>query len=137
MVRRLTLTVLLLLVGAFTVAVDAVPFAQRSASGPALAETPQGKVALAYYKAANAGDEAGLKKVLNEASAKVLDGPNGKTLIAALKGQTPPGATVISVSTDVAVARVDVEFRTPARTLRDRLKLVLVGTEWKVDMTSR
>ena len=136
MVRRLTLTVFLGLVGAFAVAVHAAPM-QRSASGPELAETPQGKVALAYYKAANAGDEAGLKKVLNEASAKVLDGPNGKALIAALKGQTPPGATVISVSTDGSVARVDVEFRQPTKTLHDRLKLVLVGTEWKVDMTSK
>lgn len=100
-------------------------------------KTPQGIIALAYYKAANAGDVAGLKKVLTDESAQVLDGPNAKTLVEALKGQTPPGPVITNITAEPTVTRVDVEFKQGARVIRDRLKLVLIGTEWKVDMMSR
>src|SRR5262245_50158121 len=85
-----------------------VVHAQRATSD--LAATPQGKLVLAYYKAAHAGDVAGLKACVTAESAKDLDGPHGKDMIAMLKEMTPavtPKVTKVNVTGKTAA--VDVE----------------------------
>jgi hypothetical protein len=103
-----------------------------------LAATPQGKLVLAYYKAAHAGDVAGLKACVTAESAKDLDGPHGKDMIAMLKEMTPavtPKVTKVNVTGKAAA--VDVEVKEGATTTTDHLKLVLVDTAWKIDMHAK
>jgi hypothetical protein len=98
------------------------------------AQTPQGKVALAFYKAAKAGDAAALKRVLTEESAKAIDGPTGQVLVQVLKGETQAPVTIKKVTVDGTLARVESEFKAPTgAVVVDTLVLVLVGQEWKVD----
>jgi hypothetical protein len=110
----------------------------RAQGGSDLAGTPQGKVVLAYYKAAHAGDAAAIKKLVTEDSGKDLDGAHGKDLLGMLKEMLPvvtPKITKVNVTGKMAA--VDAEYKDGATTTIDHHKLVLVGTEWRIDMHAR
>lgn len=113
--------------------------ARLAAQTPAAnAATPQGKVVLAYYKAAHAGDLAELKKCITAESAKELEGPHGKEILGMLKEMTPavtPAITKVAVTGKTAV--VDAQLKEGATTTTDHHKLVLVGTDWKIDTTGK
>ena len=103
-----------------------------------LAATPQGKAVLAYYKAAHSGDLAALKKCITAESAKELDGPHGKDLLGMLKETTPamtPAITRVDVKDKTAM--VDAKITEGSTTTTEHVKVVVIGTEWKVDTTGK
>jgi len=103
-----------------------------------LAATPQGKVVLAYYKAAHAGDLPAIKKCITAESAKELEGPHGKEIVGMLKEMTPaapPAITKVDVKDKTAM--VDAKVTEGATTTTEHLRLVMVGTEWKVNTTGK
>jgi hypothetical protein len=53
-------------------------------------DSPPAQLALAFVKAARAGDKAGLKKVITSEMAADLDGPNGAKIMEFLKEAYPP-----------------------------------------------
>jgi len=103
-----------------------------------LAATPQGKVVLAYYKAAHAGDLAAIKKCITAESAKELEGAHGKEIVGMLKEMTPaapPAITKVDVKDKTAM--VDAKVTEGATTTTEHLRLVMVGTEWKINTTGK
>jgi hypothetical protein len=103
-----------------------------------LAATPQGKAVLAYYKAAHSGDLAALKKCLTAESVKELEGPKGKEILGMMKEMypaKPPAITKVDVKDKTAM--VDAKVTEGATTSTEHVKVVLIGTEWKVDTTGK
>ena len=108
----------------------------RQAQGN-LAATPQGKAVLAYYKAAHSGDLAALKKCLTAESVKD-SGPKGKEILGMMKEMypaKPPAITKVDVKDKTAM--VDAKVTEGATTSTEHVKVVLIGTEWKVDTTGK
>ena len=123
---------------ALTFAVSASSVAVRAQTPAALAATPQGKVVLAYYKAAHAGDLEALKKCITAESAKELEGPHGKEILGMLKEMTPAATpTITKVDVTGKTAAVDAQIKEGATTTTDHHKLVMVGTEWKINTTGK
>jgi hypothetical protein len=103
-----------------------------------LAATPQGKVVLAYYKAAHAGDLAAIKKCITAESAKEFEGPRGKEILAILKETMPAAPTAITkVEVKDKTAMVDAKVTEGPTTTTEHLRLVMVGTEWKINTTGK
>jgi hypothetical protein len=103
-----------------------------------LAATPQGKAVLAYYKALRTGDLATIKKCVTAESAKELEGPRGKEMLGILKETTPaapPAITKVDVKDKTAM--VDAKVTEGATTMTEHVRLVMVGTEWKVNTTGK
>ena len=132
--RRSTAWVLALTLSALTG--TSVLCAQSSAP-QAPGDTPQGKVVLAFYKAAHDGDVAGLKKCITADMAKDLDGPQGKDIVEMLKNVTPATNRILKVTVTGKTAVVDTEQKDGDTTMNEHVKVVLVGTEWKVDLKSK
>lgn len=109
------------------------------AQSPAeIAATPQGKAVLAYYKAAHAGDAAALKKAVTAESAKELEGPKGKEMVGMLKEMTPtatPSLTKLNVTGNTAM--VDAKTTEGATTTTEHVRVVKVGSDWKVNTTGK
>ena len=103
-----------------------------------LAATPQGKAVLAYYKALRTGDLAVIKKYITAESAKELEGPRGKEMLKILKETTPAAAPAITkVDVKDKTAMVDAKVTEGATTTTEHLRLVMVGTEWKINTTGK
>lgn len=103
-----------------------------------LAATPQGKAVLAYFKALRTGDLATIKKVITAESAKELEGPRGKEMLKILKETTPAAAPAITkVDVKDNTAMVDAKMTDGATTMTEHVRLVMVGTEWKVNTTGK
>ena len=97
--------------------------------------TPQGKVVLAYFQAAHAGDVPELRKCLIDVSAQELDGPNGKTILALLKERMPalpPTITKVEVTDNTASGGT--EYKEGETTRTGLFQLKLVETEWRIDI---
>jgi hypothetical protein len=123
---------------ALLLAVACAPAVLLAQSSADLAATPQGKAVLAYYKAAHAGDLAALKKAITAESAKELEGPKGKEMVGMLKEMTPSATpTITKVNVTGKSAMVDAKTKEGATTTTDHVKVVMIGTDWKVDTTGK
>lgn len=127
MVRIRTLA-LILLVGSLGVAL--------TAQTQNLADTPQGKVVLAFYKAAHAGDVAAVSKLVTEESMKMTkDMPDFAGM---LKTMTPVATPKIDkVTVTGTTAKVDASYKDGATSATDHWSLVKVGADWKMDMAHK
>ncbi|HKW01951.1 MAG TPA: hypothetical protein VJN96_19140 [Vicinamibacterales bacterium] len=101
-----------------------------------LADTPQGKVVLAFYKAAHAGDLAAVSKLVTEESMKET-----KTIpdfAGMLKAMTPvANPTIDKVTVTGNTAKVDASYKDGATSATDHWSLVKVGADWKMDMAKK
>jgi hypothetical protein len=113
-----------------------VAFVGAQAKPAGLADTPQGKVVLAFYKAAHAGDVAAVKKLVTEASAKEVDGmPGFADMLKAMAPVATP--TIASVNVTGNTAKVDATYKTASTSSTDHWSLAKVGTVWLMDMAKK
>ena len=106
-----------------------------AASGKAAAQTPPAKVVLAFLKAAAAGDEAAIRKLLTAEYRKPLDGPNAEAILAAWKTHGLDPATTEISTVDIRGAEAEVNFvdKSNGGGTAAKFTLALVGGEWKID----
>lgn len=101
-----------------------------------LAETPQGKVVLAFYKAAHAGDVAAVSKLVTAESMKMTEGM--PDFAGMLKAMTPvANPTIDKVTVTGNTAKVDASYKEGATSSTDHWNLVKVGADWKMDMAAK
>jgi hypothetical protein len=128
MVRAVTLALVLL--------VSSAAVAPTGAQTQNLADTPQGKVVLAFYKAAHAGDVAGVSKLVTAESMKMTEGM--PDFAGMLKTMTPvANPTIDKVTVTGNTAKVDASYKEGATSSTDHWNLVKVGADWKMDMTKK
>lgn len=70
---------------------------QTAEERAALTEMPAAKAAIAYVKAAHAGNVAGIKAAIIPEMRSDLDGPDGKKLLGMLQAMAPASPTVTGV----------------------------------------
>jgi hypothetical protein len=108
-----------------------------TATGPAAAQTPQGKAALAFLKAVTSGDKAGTRKALSPdaEAAKALDGPQAANVLKMLGSINPKPAAAKVESVTVLGNGAEVTVSGP-KTADDATShtmiLALVGGDWRV-----
>jgi len=123
---------------ALPLAVACAPALLLAQSPAQLAATPQGKVVLAHFKARHSGDLAAMKKTITLESAKELEGPKGKEILAILKETTPAAPpTLTKVSVDGKTAMVDAKITDGATTMTEHVRVELVGADWKVNTAGK
>ncbi len=120
---------LVLFIGSFGVAVAAQT--QQN-----LADTPQGKVVLAFYKAAHAGDVAAVSKLVTAESMKMTEGmPDFSGMLKAMTPVATPKIDKVTVTGNTA--KVDASYKDGDTSSVDHWSLVKVGADWKMDMAHK
>ncbi len=111
-------------------------------SAPILPKPPQkalaldsepAKVALAFVKAAHAGDKAALKKIIAPEMAADLDGPNGPALLKMLPEMFPLSlklSKVIAMGADGK--RAEITFKDPKEGGTTTVRAAEINGEWKI-----
>lgn len=113
-----------------------VAFVGAQAPPANLADTPQGKVVLAFYKAAHAGDVAAVKKLVTADSAKEVDGMPGFADF--LKAMAPVATpTIAKVTMHGDSADVDATYKTASTSSTDHWTVTKVGAAWLMDMAKK
>jgi len=101
--------------------------------GTAAQKSAQGKVALAFLKAAHKGDAAAIKKLVTAANVEILEGPTGKEMIDIWKmGTDPQTAKVAKVDITGETAVVTIEWKSPGSRETAEVMLEREKKEWKV-----
>ncbi|HTK94534.1 MAG TPA: hypothetical protein VL382_02755 [Terriglobales bacterium] len=94
-------------------------------------DSPPAQVALAFVKAAQAKDKAGLKKVIAPEMAAQLDGPEGAQLMAMLPQMFPPSLKLTKVVMQGANKAI-ITFKAPKEHDTTTVKAALVNGEWRI-----
>jgi hypothetical protein len=102
-------------------------------SGEAAKNSPQAKVAIAFFKAGRAGDLDGLKKVVVASSIPDLEGPMGKEILEMMKFSPDPARTKIT-RVDVHGDSAEVTFQevTKESTETNTVRVRMEEGKWKV-----
>lgn len=107
-----------------------------SMTGAAAKDSPQAKAVFAFYKAARAGDLAGVKKAITPDGAKHFDAPEAKEAMEFLKMSSPDPAAAEIESVDVKgdKAEVVVVVRSKDGKETSTMNVIKVGGQWKVSL---
>ena len=121
---------------ALALVVGSVGVTLAAAQPQNLADTPQGKVVLAFYKAAHAGDVSAVSKLVTAESMKMTEGM--PDFAGMLKAMTPVANPKIDkVTVTGSTAKVDASYKDGATSSVDHWSLVKIGADWKMDMAHK
>lgn len=96
-------------------------------------DSPPAQVALAFVKAARAGDKAGLKKVIMPEMAADLEGPQGAALLKMLPEMFPASIKLTKVVAKGADGkRAEIVFKNPKEGSTTTVHASEVNGEWKI-----
>jgi hypothetical protein len=118
-----------------------VPRPAPASKSAVAADNPVAMAAVAFLKAAHAGNVAAMKKLVTPAGVAQLDSADGKMMLEIMKETSPANPKITSVEMqgpDAATAKIVEESSSKdgSSTSTITLKLVRIGGQWKVD-TSR